>query len=151
MMNGKPNPFRRMFPAAGRNGENRDEARRRVRVLQASLVNERQRNGQEWIKCGACGWELYPEENYCTECGADRLLVPAKIVRPWLIWLRRQALNWWVIPLPWVAVWVAPADWETWTVCLALAACCCWWWRRKIAQAMRWLQRKHREDTAAGR
>ena len=110
-----------MFPATGRNGENRDEARRRVRVLQASLVSERQRNGQEWIKCGACGWEVYPEENYCTECGADRLLVPAKIVRPWLIWLRRQALNWWVIPLPWVAVWVAPTDWETRTVCLALA------------------------------
>lgn len=48
----------------------------------------------DWVKCGNCGWEIYPEEDYGTMCGADRLLVVAKVVRLWVARLRRQAVAW---------------------------------------------------------
>lgn len=79
----------------------------------------------DWVKCGNCGWEIYPEENYCTMCGGDRLLVAAKVVRPWAAWLRRQASDW-LVPLPFlVASWFIPSFWGI----IPLAVCVCWWGR----------------------
>ena len=133
--------------------EYRGKSRREPQVMRNNRNNGQRGNGKwEWIECRRCATELFGDDHFCVGCGADRREVGARVVRVWL----RKATEYLAylaagILVGWIIIPAMPDGWNGWSFGVWIGSLVLWCCRGRIGAALRWLQRKHREDAAAGR